>query len=130
MIEAQKYKNIKYLLGYSNFTFELWIILHKAECNGVLAHRRQYLVPLNRAYNENFENLDQYKHKDNFHRVLGKLSLNDVREAIRRANSIMQNNETNELVLKQYKGYRYYEANPSLSIWEHVQKILADCRLL
>lgn len=29
MSEAKKQKNIKYHLGYSNFTFELWIILHK-----------------------------------------------------------------------------------------------------
>ena len=25
-------KAIKYQLGYTNFTFELWIILHKADC--------------------------------------------------------------------------------------------------
>lgn len=29
-------KDIKYQLGYSNFTFELWIIVHKTDCNGVL----------------------------------------------------------------------------------------------
>ena len=27
-------KSIKYHLGYSNFAFELWIILHKADCSG------------------------------------------------------------------------------------------------
>lgn len=51
-------KNIKYHLGYSNFAFELWMVLHMADCNGSLTHRRQYLAPLNRAYGENFENLD------------------------------------------------------------------------
>lgn len=76
-------KNIKYSLGYSNFTFELWMILHKSDCNGVLAHRRQYLAPLNRAYGEQFENLDQYKHEDHFKRLLNKLTLEDVRQAIR-----------------------------------------------
>lgn len=63
-------KNIKYHLGYSNFTFDLWMILHKADCNGPLTHRRQYLTPLNRAYGENFENLDQYKQEYNFKRIL------------------------------------------------------------
>ena len=29
-------KQITYKLGYSNFTFELWIILHKMDCNGPL----------------------------------------------------------------------------------------------
>lgn len=48
-------KDIKYHLGYSNFTFELWIILHRMDCNGSLMHRRQYLVPLNRAHGEKRE---------------------------------------------------------------------------
>ena len=29
-------KTIKYQFGYSNFTFDLWIVLHKADCNGML----------------------------------------------------------------------------------------------
>ena len=33
-------KDIKYKLGYSNFTFELWIILHKTDCNGAKTHRK------------------------------------------------------------------------------------------
>lgn len=65
-------KNIKYRLGYSNFTFELWIILHKANCNGAKTHRRQYLAPLNTAYGEHFESLEEYKHEANFQRILGK----------------------------------------------------------
>jgi len=128
MKEAQSVgKDITYHLGYSNFSFELWIVLHKIDCNGPLAHRRQYLAPINRAYMENFENLDQYKHEDNFKRVLGKLELGDVRVAIRRAKTIMQNNQANGLVLQQYKGYRYYKENPSLSIWESNEKILIVC---
>lgn len=122
-------KSITYRLGYSNFTFELWMILHKTDCNGSLAHRSQYLVPLNRAYDENFENLDQYKHKDNFKRVLKKLSLEQVGDAIRRAKLIMQRNQEAGFVLHQYKGYKYYKENPSLSIWEIVDKILSECQL-
>lgn len=67
-------KNIKYHLGYSNFTFELWIILHMIDCNGSLSHRRQYLAPLNRAYNESFENLNQYKQEANFKSLLAGAS--------------------------------------------------------
>ena len=100
-------EEIKYHLGYSNFTFELWMILHKADCNGSLMHRRQYLMPLNRAYGENFENLDQYKHEDNFKRVLGKLTLDNVRQAIRRAKVIMRKNEEMGYRLQEYKGYLF-----------------------
>lgn len=123
-------KNIKYHLGYSNFTFELWMILHKADCNGSLMHRRQYLMPLNRAYGENFENLDQYKHENNFKRILSNLTLDNVRQAIRRAKVIMRKNEEMGYRLQEYKGYRYYKENPSLSLWEQIERILTDCKVL
>ncbi|HBN27579.1 MAG TPA: abortive phage infection protein [Clostridiaceae bacterium] len=123
-------KSIKYQLGYSNFTFELWIILHKADCNGALIHRHQYLTPLNRAYDEHFENLDQYKHEDNFKRILSQLTLDHVREAIRRSKVIMQRNQEVGYILHQYKGYKYYKENPALSIYESIEKILRECKLL
>jgi len=123
-------KDIKYRLGYSNFAFELWIVLHKVDCNGALIHRRQYLEPINRAYDEEFENLDQYKHEDNFKRVLGKLNLSDVKQAILRSKSIMRANQNNGYVLHQYKGHKYYAENPSLSIWEAIEKIMIECGLV
>ena len=94
-------KSIKYNLGYSNFAFELWIVLHKADCNGYLNHRRQYPSLLNRTYAEQFENLDQYKHEGNFGRVLSKLTLDDVEQAIRRSKAIMRINQENGYVLQQ-----------------------------
>lgn len=57
-------KSITYHLGYSNFTFELWMILHKADCNGSLNHRGQYLTPLNKAYNEKFSCPHVYSGQD------------------------------------------------------------------
>lgn len=88
-------KSVKYCLGYSNFAFEIWIVLHKAECNGALTHRRQYLSLLNRAYSEQFENLEQYKHEENFKRILNKLTLDDVGQAVQRSKYIMQTNQEN-----------------------------------
>lgn len=123
-------KQIKYQLGYSNFTFELWMVLHKMDCNGSLTHRRHYLVPINRAYNENFDSLDQYKQEANFRRILGKITLVEVKEAIIRAKSIMQRNAENDCTLYQYKGYEYYKENPALAIWESIEKILKDCEIL
>lgn len=123
-------KQVKYHFGYTNLTFDLWIILHKADCNGSLTHRRQHLVPLNRAFGENFESMDEYKHEDNFKRILSRLTLSDVVEAINRAKTIMQRNHENGYVLHKYKRYRYYKENPSLAIWEAIEKILKDCRLM
>lgn len=123
-------KEIKYHLGYSNFTFDLWIVLHKADCNQAFANHSQYLAPINSAYDEHFESLDEYKHEDNFKRILSRLTIGNVMDAVQRAISITQRNHQHGYVLHEYKGYRYYKENPSLSIWQAVERILKDCALL
>ena len=85
--------NINNHLGYSNFPFELWMVLHRKDCNGLLGHRSQYLLHINQVYGESFEELDHYKAHDAFHRCLAKLTLDDVKAAIRRAEAITRNNE-------------------------------------
>lgn len=130
--EANKLKgrSFKYSLGYSNFTFELWMILHKMDFGGPVAHRSKYLDPINKAYGTQFEDLDKYKHEKNFKGCLAKLTLDDVKSAIRRSRRIMEDNCQNGLHEKEYMGFRYYSENPSLTIWEPVEKILKDCKLL
>ena len=123
-------KFIKYKFGYTNLTFDLWIILHKADCNGSIYNRNKYITPLNRAYGESFQNMDEYKHEDNFKRCLGKLQISNVIDAISRAKTIMKRNQDNGYTLHQYKGYKYYKENPSLAIWEVIEKILKDCELI
>lgn len=123
-------KQISYKFGYTNLTFDLWIILHKVDCNSAIAHRKNYIIPLNRAYNEQFEDMKEYKHEDNFKRCLGKLDLSNVIDAVNRARKIMQRNQENGYVLQQYKGYKYYMENPSLAIYEIIEKILKDCGLV
>jgi hypothetical protein len=122
-------KQIVYQLGYSNFSFELWMILHKVDCNGPLTHRRQYLVFVNRAFGENFKGLNQFKKENNFARILKKMTLNDVRDAISRSRVIMKQNCINELRFLQHNGYDYCEDNPSLTIWESISSILETCKL-
>lgn len=123
-------KQINYKFGYTNLTFDLWIVLHKSICNGSLAHRRLYLTHINRAFSEHFENMDEYKHENNFKRILAQLSLSDVKDAIDRAKQIMVTNEECGYVLQEYKGYRYYRENPSLAVWEVIEKVLGDCELM
>ena len=123
-------KNIIYHFGYSNLTFDLWIILHKSDCKRSFTHRDQYVTPLNRAFAEDFENMHAYKHKKNFKRILSKITLYNVVEAITRAKTIMQRNHENGFTLHEYKGYKYYKENPSLQIWVPIENILKDCRLI
>ncbi len=123
-------RQISYKFGYSNFTFDLWMVLHKSDCNTSFTHRSHYIKPINDAYGERFENMEQYKQEANFKRMLSKLSLDDVISAIDRSKRIMDRNQENGYVLQQYKGYKYYKENPSLMIWEPVEKILRGCRII
>lgn len=125
-----KCKNaVTYNLGYTNFTFELWIILHKEAHNRPMNNRSQYIGAINRLYGETFENLGQYKHENNFKRVLKQITIDDVKAAIARAEQIMLNNINNGCTLHEYKKYNYYKENPSLLIHEAINKILKDCGL-
>ena len=74
--------------------------------------------------------MDEYKHEDNFKRCLAKLQLSNVIDAVNRAKAIMQRNKENGYILHQYKGYKYYKENPSLAIWEAIEKLLKDCELI
>ena len=123
------HKQVTYHFGYSNLAFDLWIVLHKADCNGALAHRSHYLKHINKAYGEDFEDMDHYKAEDNFKRCLSKITLDDVKKAINRAKAIMANNESVGYTHHQYKGYRYYKENPSLEVWRAVESILKECNL-
>ena len=71
-------KSIIYNLGYSNLTFELWILLHKANCNNYISNKVQYLKFINQYFNKKFTDLEEYKSEDNFKKLLSDLSLDDV----------------------------------------------------
>ena len=58
------------------------------------------------------------------------MTIDDVKEAIKRAKDIMNKNNENGHTLENYKGYEFYKENPSLSIWEIIEKILYECGLL
>lgn len=123
-------KQITYKFGYSNFSFDLWIVLHKIECKSVLYHRKQYLQYINQAFRECFENMKEYKREDNFKRCLSQLNLDDVRNAIKRSEDIMEHNKKNGFELQQYKGFTYYKENPSLAVWIPIKLILKNCNLM
>jgi len=125
----QSGKQVKYHLGYSNLSFDLWIILHKVDCFGVKADRSQYLSEVNQAFGKQYQNMDQYKSYDNFKECLMQIKLPEVRAAIGRAKTIATRNEKSGHRLLSYRGFSYYRENPSLSVWEVVEALLSDCGL-
>ena len=106
------------------------MILHKKTCNGSFADRSQYLEPINQAYGKKIEDLAHHKREDNFKRCLSKLSLDDVKAATDRAQSIANKNKAEGKKLITYMGYSYYKDNPALSIHESIQKMLVDCGII
>ena len=100
------------------------------DCNGPKTDRKQYVQSINRAYNNHFLNMDDYKHHDHFYSCLEQLSIDDVKKAIERSKRIMEINQRNGYQLQSYKGYSFYRENPSLMVWEIVEKILKDCHLI
>ena len=56
-----------------------------------------------------------------------KISLDDVKSAIRRAEIIMDLNKKDGKTLVKYKGYSYYRDNPALTLHETIKEILQKC---
>ena len=123
-------KTITYKWGYSNLSFDLWMILHKRSCNAELSNVDGYLRHINSAFSASFESMKKYKEEANFKRCLGELSLADVKTAIDRAKNIMLRNQWDGYPLTQYKGYAYYIHNPSLDLWQPIEAMLQECGLI
>lgn len=119
-------KSIKFELGYSNIDFELWIILHKKDLFGFVGSKNQYLTHINQVFETKYEGLKEYKQETNFSRILTKITLDDVKSAIARAEKIMKQRKSESSLQKSY-GYEWCEKNPSLSIHTAVRKILIEC---
>ncbi|CAN2326890.1 RloB domain-containing protein [Fusobacterium sp. oral taxon C10] len=130
MKEAEKLKKIEYQLAYSNFTFELWIILHKCNCFNPLNDRKEYLSYINKVYNKNFQSLRDYKKEENLKKILDELNIDDVIAAVKRAKLITEKNFQEKKEKKEkYRGYTFYNENPSLSVHKIIEQILKDCNL-
>jgi hypothetical protein len=125
--KISKLRRISCKIGYSNFTFELWMILHKIDYGSPLQHRDQYVTPINKAYNKNFKCIDDYKKEKVFLKILSSITFNDIKDAVKRAKKIREKNKEIHGNHSEYKGFIYYKDNPDLTIHECVETILKDC---
>lgn len=119
-------KNLNYKLGYSNYSFELWIVNHKLQCLYPKSNRKQYLEEINKGYNKNFMSLDQYKEEKNFKKILNEITLEDVVFAIKNGEKIREINTTSNKKKKEFGKFLYFEENPDMTIHECVKRILLE----
>ena len=123
------HRNYSYSLGYSNFAFELWLLLHKDYNFVSLAHRSSYIQPINEAFGTSFIRLKDNKHKEPFGKLLDKITLQDVKRAIATAESIRPTHIANGYSMVEYKGFEYFRENPDITVNECVKRIIKDCKI-
>ena len=103
--------------------------MHKKDLKGPLTDKKQYLKYINEIFDKDFKSLDEYKEEKNFKRVVEQITLEDIINAIKRAEKIRDHNKEYNKQIK-YGKYIYYKENPDLEINESIEKILNDCEIL
>ena len=130
LADARKTFNVAYDLGYSNYTFELWLLLHVTDMNAPLADRYHYLNYINRAFGTTYKSLSEYKKADNFCQILKDfITLEAVLKAIERSERLRDRRSKTDS-LTEYRGIRFYADNPDTTVGKVVQYILRVCGIL
>ena len=119
-------KTLEYRLGYTNLNFELWMVLHKMDCNGAVQKNDGYLNKINQAFGKSFRRIDDYKAEKIFKEILSGMNLDDVKQAIRRACAIQKARQGGGN--QNSSGFSWFSQNPSLSLHERIQEILDECK--
>lgn len=120
-------KKVSFIIGYSNYTFEVWIIAHKTKVKSV-AHRDHYYRQINSAFGKKFENNCDYKSKSNFESILKLLTLDDViNNALPECQRFKSKNSTDDPQSKRSMyGFTYMLKEPDTTLDDFV-KIILKC---
>ncbi len=121
---------IIYELGYSNYAFELWMLLHVADMNYAVQDRYSYLAPVNRWFHRNYTSIDEFKSHEEFQDILDEfVTLDSIRLAISRAEKIVQKNGEDRKTKETYKGFTFFRDNPDISVHKVIQMIFEVCEV-
>ena len=130
MRTAEDKFGISYKLGYSNYTFELWMLLHVADMTHSVQDRNSYLNLVNRWFHRSYTSLDEFKSLDEFLQILNEfVTIDSIRLAIARAEKIVQNNFEERKIKENYRGITFFRDNPDVSVHEIVKMIFEVCEV-
>jgi len=119
----RKYHNKKKVYhAYSNVNFDLWLILHKEDYCKPVFNTHAYINDVRRIYALSPE--ADIKEKDNLEKILSQISLEDVKDAIRRAEQIRSNKLESDRKL--INGVVCYD-NPDFSLHNFIKVVLKEC---
>ncbi|MCD8119069.1 MAG: RloB family protein [Lachnospiraceae bacterium] len=129
MEKAKKTFHIGYELGYSNYAFDLWMLLHVAgNINYTVTDRHAYLKLINRHFHRKYSRMDEFKKEEEFKKILEEfVTLDSVFQAIENARRIESVNVESGNKQENYKNYKFYHDNPATSVHEVVQMIMELC---
>ena len=119
-----------YDLAYSNYTFDLWMVLHKYNLTIQLTDRTKYYPYINIGYNKKYQHMDDYKSEKEFKSILEQIQIEDVLIAIERAHKIRNNHIANAHHIETHNGFSYYRDNPDLNIHFIIEEIFRDCGII
>ncbi|MDR0645441.1 MAG: RloB family protein [Elusimicrobiota bacterium] len=118
-----------YKIGYSNLSFELWILLHKINLTSPISTKDNYLFHINKNFapHQKVKHISDYKQKRYFERqILSKIKLSDVLMAIEFAKEIETKNYLDKKC-KEIADFKFYPDNPDLTVHKCVEEILISC---
>lgn len=117
-----------YELGYSNYTFELWMLLHVTDMKAAVVNRTKYLGPINSYFHRDYSNLDEYKSESEFNKILEDfVTLDTVKLAIKRANTIRKEHDEVGRSKTIIHNFEFYKDNPDTTVHDVVSKIFDIC---
>ena len=117
-----------YLMGYSNLTFELWMLLHVDDMNEAVTDRDRYLEQINQYFHKSYSRLYDYKNHDEFNKILKDfVNLDSIRKAVIGAKKIRKWNSDNNKEKCEYSGFSFYKDNPDTTVDEVIKKIFEVC---
>ncbi len=115
-----KGKNVYH--AYSNVNIDLWFILHKEDFNRPVTSNDAYIADVRRIYGLGRES--DIKEKANLEKILKQITLEDVKQAIRRAEQIRDSKlESDRFMVGSFTCYE----NPDFSLHEFLKIVLFDC---
>lgn len=120
-------KKVSYINGYSNLTFELWILLHKTDMNESIGNRKNYLNKLNKFFNTKYKSLSEYKEEKHFKAILQQLSLENIKDAVKGTDKIINNNIRCGYKEEKYGKYKWYRENPSTELGNIIRSKFEFC---
>lgn len=107
--------------AYSSVNFDLWLILHKEDYNKSVTRNDAYVSDVRRAFG--LKSTDDIKNEDIIKKILSQITLEDVKEAIKRAETIRKGKVKADSTKI---GNTTIYSNPDFSIHEFLKVVLED----